>query len=71
MWNLEIFSQQKVKALAELGRISPCYVSRNDGSLGRECTSESNCKLSRRSSTGGEDRNYSDMDYLVVGLAAG
>lgn len=37
--------------------------------MGRECTSESNCNLSRRISSG-EDRKRNDRDNLVVRLAA-
>lgn len=37
---------------------------------GRECTSESNCKLRRSSGSGGEGRMCCDTDNLVVALAA-
>lgn len=68
MWNLEIFSQQKVRALTELGRIS-FVMSHEMMNQWTECFIENDCRLSRNSS-GGEDGEGSGMDNLAVGLAA-
>lgn len=61
MWNLEIFSQQKV---------GEYLLVMSYEMTGRECTGESNGKLRRSSGSGGEGRMCCDTGNLVVALAA-
>lgn len=60
MWNLEIFSQQKV---------GEYLLVMSYEMTGRECTGESNGKLRRSSGSGGEGRMCCDTDRWAGGEA--